>query len=371
MEAMKLAKTLWNYPLQQNTMVTCPRIIILLTWVFLACMDAVAGTLDSAIAPGAFGVSGDIRTFLDNIEYSTAYRTGETIFGASAVLRFVYRPSERLRFAVGAYGLRRFGDECFFSRALPVFSAQYASERLSLIIGELVSADAHGLPDVLYRQEYRFDPGIEEGMQVRLRSGHFSEDLWVTWDSLNTPHHREHFTAGSASFFSFGHITFPLFVVADHTGGELYHCAGQPVQEHFGGAAGIAASYPLRSEIGRIFGQIVAAGSTYRVRSGNGEEGGGYGIMGNVGVSPLGFDCSVQWFKGRDFWVPTGDPLYRSDRPVYSLEAARSCAVAGHAVLSGGIRFETEACSLGGYFKNPMYRFWISLCDGFEKRLGR
>jgi hypothetical protein len=290
---------------------------------------------------------------------------------ARPLFRFNYEPSERWQFAAGIYGLRRFGDERFFSFALPVFRARYASENLSFILGELVSLDAHGLPDVLYRQEYHFDPGFEEGIQVLVQSGRLHWDLWAAWDSLNTQENREHFTAGSAAKVSFGNFSFPVYIVADHSGGERYEVPGQPVQEHFGGAAGFTVSCPVHSAIRHVFGQILAVGSAYRVRTGNGEAGRGYGIMGKAGIAPFGFDCSAQWFKGRDFWVPSGDPLYRSGLPVYAFEAARSFSVNDRVSLSGGIRFETEGCSFGSYFSNPRYRWWVSMRGVFNRRFGK
>jgi hypothetical protein len=347
---------------QQNTMAACLRFII----AGAACCACYAAAGPECPA----GISGDVLAFVDNIEYSTRYRTGETLFGASAVVRFYYEPSEHIRFAAGVYGLRRFGDERFFSRTLPVFRARYVSDNLSFILGELVSAEAHGLPDVLYRQEYRYDPGIEEGIQFMGRRGCFSTDLWVSWDSLNTPAHREHFIAGNSSMFSFDEISIPFFIISDHTGGELYNIQSQPVQEHFGGAAGINVTHPLHagSALRRVFGQVLALGSTYRVRSGNGEAGRGYGIMCKAGISPFGFDCSAQWFKGRDLFLPTGDPLFRSDKPVYAFEAARDVPLKGGVSVRGGLRFETEGCSLKTYFSNPRYRWWITMNSGFERK---
>ena len=152
------------------------RIIVLLAIVLFNHPVSGADVSTPSAADVTFGVSGDVRTFLDNIEYSTSYQTGETIFGASAAFRFFFEPSVHTRFAFGVYGLRLFGDENFLTRTLPLFRAQYESERVSFILGEIISSDAHGLPDIAYRQEFRFDPGIEEGIQVRVRLKHFKED---------------------------------------------------------------------------------------------------------------------------------------------------------------------------------------------------
>jgi hypothetical protein len=348
-------------------MVTYRRFIISTAGFCIICFSA--GSAAGAEYPA--GISGGVRAYCDNIEYSLPDRAGRTLFGASAVVRFFHEPSERTQFAAGVYGLRRFGDEHFLSMALPVFRARYVSERLSFIIGELDSAGAHGLPGVLYRQEYRFDPGIEEGIQIKARAGRFSTDVWVSWDSLNTREHREHFTAGGSSIVSFDNISFPLYLIADHAGGELYDVPGQPVMERAGGAAGVSFVFPLRSAFRRAWGQVLAAGSACRVRSGSGETGSGYGIMCKAGISPFGVDVSARWFRGRDLFVPAGDPLYRSSRPVYALEAARSFSMNERVSFSGGLRFETEGCSFKSYFSNPRYRWWVSMSSGFERRFGR
>jgi hypothetical protein len=209
---------------------------------------------------------------------------------------------------------------------------------------------------------------------VRARTGRLKADLWVDWDSLNTPENREHFIAGLVSELSFDKISFPLYIAAGHSGGELYEIPGQPVQDRLGCAAGVAVDWPLNVAFGRrAFGQVLAVGSAYRVRSGQGETGSGDGIMckaGLAGIFPLGFDFSALWFKGRDLWAPSGDPLYRSNRPVYALEAARNYSMNDRVKVSGGIRFETEGCSFKSYFSNPRYRWWISMRGGFERQCG-
>ncbi|MGA2507250.1 MAG: hypothetical protein ABSF80_07225 [Chitinispirillaceae bacterium] len=349
-------------------MVTYLRIIVLLAIVLFNRPVSGADVSTPSAPDVTFGVSGDVRTFLDNIEYSTSYQTGETIFGASAAFRFFFKPSVHTQFAFGVYGLRLFGDESFFTRTLPLFRAQYESERVSFILGEIISCDAHGLPDIAYRQEFRFDPGIEEGIQVRVRLKHFKEDLWVAWDSLNTPAQREHFTAGSAAFFSIAHCTFPFLLTVNHTGGELYDIQEQPVQEHFGGVTGVTVDFPLDAGIRRVFGEILIAGSAYRVRSTGNEAGQGYGIAGKAGISPLGFDCSLQWFKGHDLLMPVGDPVYQTNRPVFALEMARNYSVNDQVSLTGGLRFETVETSFSSYIRSPQYRFWIALCGGFERK---
>jgi hypothetical protein len=354
--------------LKQNTMVTYPGMNALLA-ILTVIMPLCASSLDTSTTKNIFGISGEATAFLDNIEYSTRFQTGETMFGASARLRFFYAPAAKLRFSFGAFGLRRFGDDRFLTRKLPLFRAEYHSERLLFVIGELVSADAHGLPDMLYRQEYRFDPGVEEGVQVRVKTAHVTADLWASWDSLNTPLQREHFTAGSAFAVSIKKsISFPLFLTIDHTGGEQYDIPGRPVQERFCGAAGVSADVPLASALQRVFGQALIAASSFRVRSDTAATGSGYGVIGKAGISPFGFDCSLQWFKGKNLRTPMGNPIYRTNQPIYSFEISRSYNPNKQARIDGGLRIEKIETDYKGFLEKPQYRFWIVMQGGFEKK---
>ena len=63
---------------------------------------------------GVFGISGETVAFLDNIEYSTGYRTGETMFGASAAFRF---------FLIPIHSLGRF-EGCRWRNAVSGYSNQ-------------------------------------------------------------------------------------------------------------------------------------------------------------------------------------------------------------------------------------------------------
>ena len=76
---------------------------------------------------------------------------------------------------------------------------------------------------------------------------------------------------------------------------------------------GVTVDFPLDAGIRRVFGEVLIAGSAYRVRSAGIEAGQGYGIAGKAGISPLGFDCSLQWYKGHDLLMPVGDPVYRTN----------------------------------------------------------
>ena len=341
-------------PKQQNTIVTgLPITPLLVGLLFTVPSVSIAESISPQPPRTTLGIDGEVLTYIDNIEYNTPERTGETFFGSSGSARLFYRPIPQMLFEIGAYGLRRFGDTKFLSLAIPFIRAQYITELISFTMGSLSTSDGHLLPDLLYRQEYRFDPGLEEGMQLIMHGPHINWEIWGAWDSLDLSTEREHFTAGSAVSISTTHFSFPLYLTADHTGGELFN-SGVPVQEHFGGAAGIGFNFPIDAGIGAVFGQILVAGSDYRIRTADGETSQGDGIFANAGISPGGFDCSLQLFRGHNLDMPLGDPIFQSNLPYYALEISRSYMIDNHFEALGGWRFETpDVTSLSEYFKAP------------------
>jgi hypothetical protein len=363
-------KTIINLPrmlrTQQNTILSG---LIFIGLGFLPALPS-SGNADSTSlqsSPAVFGIDGEVLTYIDNIEYTTAERTGETYYGSSGSARLFYRPVPRMLFEIGAYGLRRFGDPQSLSLALPFFRAQYTSDIMTFTMGSLSTADAHFLPDLLYCQEFRFDPGLEEGMQLDLQGKHVHGEIWGVWDSLDSPTEREHFTAGSAVSYSIANYSFPFYLTADHTGGELFN-SGAPVEEHFGGATGVDFNYPLPGCIRSVFGEILLAGTDFRIRTGDNITGRGDGIFAKAGISPGGFDCSVQLFRGHNLDMPFGDPIFESNIPYYALEISRSYAVNNHLQALGGWRFETpDITSVAQYFSAPRYRFWLALRGEFWK----
>ena len=355
--------------ISQNTIVSCLRTALFIASICIAALPAFAESSrgDSTTA-GKLGISGECLGYLDNIEYSMPTRTGETYFGGSARLRLFYEPAPRLFFSAGFYGLRRFGDnDNFFSLARPVFRAQYSTDQLSFMIGDLPVADGHGMPNLLFRQEYRFDPGVQEGLQLDLHLKHFDWEIWGAWDSLDSPEHREHFEAASTATVKAGHFSVPLYLSAEHTGGELYNVGG-PVQERFGGAAGVDFRIPLDNGLRAIFAELLLPASFYRIRLGSGETGRGSGVFTKLGVSPGGFDCSLQYFRGNNLFLPLGDPVFQSNLPYYALEISRDCKIDKRLEVTGGWRWESAgATSVQQWLNAPRYRFWIGLRGEFEK----
>ena len=349
---------------------TSPRLILMFSLIFPAVFSAFAADPQMGSADDApFSISGATTAYIDNIEYSTPTRTGETFFGASARLRLFFKPTEHTLFEAGGYGLRRFGDGKFFSLTVPILRAEYYTDRISFILGEIVTTGNHAMPNLMFRQEYALDPGIEEGFQFKARYGQFNGEIWGAWDSLDSPKQREHFHTGVTLSLAARQYVFPLYLTAEHTGGELYSSA-EPVQERFGGATGVSFRVALDNVLRSAFGQILAAGSSSRIRTVEAEIGNGAGVFAKAGVSPFGFDCSLQWFKGHNLYLSLGDPVFQTNRPFYALEISRTYTLKDVLNITGGWRFETpEVTSLSQYLKNPRYRFWLALTGEFRKKL--
>lgn len=357
---------------KQNTILTYLKMVLIVAGIGIFFLPGFANSEQGDTSRvGKLGISGECLGYLDNLEYTTHNFVGQTYFGGSTRLRLFYEPAQHLRFSAGFYGLRRFGDnDNFFSIAMPIFRAQYFTDHLSFMIGDLPVAGNHSMPNLVYRQEYQFDPGVQEGLQLDIHLKHFDWEIWGAWDSLLSPAHREHFEAASSAKFKAGCFSFPLYLSADHTGGEgeVFSDSVGPVKERFGGATGVEFRFPLDNGLHAVFGELLVPASFYRIRQNGGETGHGAGVFAKLGISPWGFDCSLQYFKGNNLNLPLGDPIFQSNLPVYALEISREYRIDKHIDITGGWRWETpDVSSIQQYFSTPKYRFWIGLRGDFEK----
>lgn len=191
----------------------------------------------------------DALLFGDNTEFFNPYRTGETTFGAWMRLSFSARLAENVAFAVGAYGNERFGSERSFEEARPVISLRVGSERGHLVFGTLetvrraegIGPDVttpHGLLPPVQVEVFSFTRPYENGLQWILDTDAVKNDVWLNWQKLDTPEHREELEAGTAGRVRLGG---PFWAGAQvhvvHHGGQI-HDVG-PVRDSFAYGPGL------------------------------------------------------------------------------------------------------------------------------------
>lgn len=217
--------------------------------------------LVSAAPPATAGVPVDLKidtlVYGDNTEFFNPYRTGETTLGAWIRLSFSARLAENASVTVGAYGNERFGSAHAFEEVRPVISLCVGSERGRLVFGTLetvrraegVGPDVttpHGLLPPVQIEVYSFTRPYENGLQWILDTGAVKNDLWLNWQQLNTPEHREELEAGTAGRIHLGGPFWAgLQIHVVHHGGQL-HDVG-PVSDSFAYGPGlvIATRVPL------------------------------------------------------------------------------------------------------------------------------
>src|SRR5687768_7257904 len=151
----------------------------------------------------------EVLFFGDNTEFRNPYREGETIMGAAATFAVDIPLSERVSLVAGAFGTRRYGSDQAFDLARPVLSLRLTNERSTLLMGTLSPplagdpagpdrAGPHGLLPPLQRETLAFERPYEAGFQWKFAGASITHDMWINWQRLNTPAHRERFDVGAA-----------------------------------------------------------------------------------------------------------------------------------------------------------------------------
>ena len=185
----------------------------------------------------------------DNTEFFNPFRSGETILGSFQRIFFEIKPSDRATFKLGIYATERAGSHSPVERGLPIVTLQLGSNRQRFILGTLESVDhreafgpdrstPHGLLPALAVETLWFTRAYEAGVQWLARTDRFRHDLWLDYQKLNTPEHREKFDAGVvgrarvAGPFAVG---YQMHIV--HHGGQQY--ASGPLADSFAYGPGL------------------------------------------------------------------------------------------------------------------------------------
>ena len=97
----------------------------------------------------------------------------------------------------------------------------------------------HGLLPPLQRETLAFDRPYEAGLAWTFKGDAWKHEMWIDWQRVNTPDHRERFDAGATSELKMSRLVFiPLELHIVHEGGQLY--ASGPVADSAAFAAGLS-----------------------------------------------------------------------------------------------------------------------------------
>lgn len=341
---------------------------------FLAAAARVGGAEADTLTPPdtleRLVLTGEMLAFADNMEYFNDLREGETILGSWAKLRLTYRPWSHTSFSLGGHIRKAFGDRSAFSDIRPLFRARHTRNGVSLIIGEIHARERHGLLEALLRREFRYDPAVEEGLQVLWEGERGSLDLWATVDTLHTKKRRENLRFGNRSVLRLGPVQLLLMAHADHHGGQLYNVPG-PIKENITGALGAAYVLQRDSKLSLVsIEEYVLGSSTSPDRSVYDHEQ-GWGSVSKARVVVAGFDISALFFIGNDYTTWQGNPFYMSEDPYYYLQIRRIARLCPNARLDFGLRMDFVGIAPAEYVKLPEHRMWIELECELDRALGK
>ncbi len=308
-----------------------------------------------AAQPGVV-LTTDVLFYGDNTEFRNPFREGETIFGAAARAGAELELSPSVSLRLGAFGNLRFGSEDAFEIVRPVVALDVRRGASTFVIGTLPPralnatgpdrAGPHGLLPSFQRETLAFDRPHEAGLMWRLDARRLRHEMWVNWQRLNTPEHRERLDAGAAGSIPLSTgFALPVHVHVVHEGGQL-HASG-PVADSVAFAAGVEVSRTFSARTRASF-EILGAASRYvpdRERADASRS--GAGLFMRAAIERGDWRGHLIVWRGDDFVKSEGDPNYQSIRRDGSRwRGVRDYAEAGLARSfrpAPGVRMEASA----------------------------
>jgi len=290
-----------------------------------------------AAAQQSVELKADLIFYGDNTEFRNPFREGETIFGTAARGEAQVGLGDRVAISAGVFGNLRFGSESSFELVRPVLTMEVRGRRSRFLFGTLETPRAgeprgpdrtgpHGLLPPIQQETLAFDRPYEAGLQWLFKGDRLDHDLWLQWQRLNTPEHRERLDAGARLDWRWaGIFSSPLQTHIVHEGGQLY--ASGPVRDSFVLASGITLSprpeppsppgVKREQPIVKLDGSLELLGlwSHYvpdrqqptRTRD-------GAGFFGRAAVEGFAWRAHLIMWRGDDYMKDEGDPNYQSLR---------------------------------------------------------
>lgn len=262
-------------------------------------------------------IDGEASFFVKNNEYFNDFTEGVTHIGYYLHPRVSMPLFDRLLFSMGVY-YRQFGSDVKRARVLPSFSLIHHFSRADrLILGNIESAEQHGLSEIFYREDRRFTHRMEYGLQYIHNSERWTTDLWLDWRQFiqyDDPF-PEVFFVGNRSTFRLGTLGSTQIFLEDeflisHAGGQIDTFQGQD-RNTYNIALAIKGLHTL-SEHTQVTVQLAWHKSTGYLlplprRS---EKLQGEGVHGYASMKSKSWSFGVGYWKGSDYTSPIGEHLF-------------------------------------------------------------
>jgi hypothetical protein len=306
-------------------------------WALALIIGSIVAAGRPAMAQQAVTVRADALFYGDNTEFHNLFREGETLFGTAARAEARVDLNDRVTLAGGIFGNLRYGSESSFELVRPVLTMEVRGRRSRFLLGTLETPHAgvllgpdrtgpHGLLPPIQRETLAFDRPYEAGMQWLFEGPRLDHDMWIQWQRLNTPEHRERLDAGARLEWRWaGIFSSPLQTHIVHEGGQLY--ASGPVRDSFVLMSGIKLSRrpeppsppggkreqpiakldPSLEFLGLWSHNVPDRQQPARTRD-------GAGFFGRATVEGFSWRAHLIMWRGDDYLKDEGDPNYQSIR---------------------------------------------------------
>ncbi len=171
----------------------------------------------------------------------------------------------------------------------------------------------HRLLPPLQRETLTFERAYEPGLQWTFRGAIVEHEMWLEWQRLNTPEHRERFDAGMNAALWPGHaVSVPVQLHVVHQGGQLF--ASGAVADSVAAATGARLERTIASG---ALGSVEAYGLVSRYvpdRAQPALSRDGVAFLGRGAVERAGWRVHLLAWRGRNFIKDEGDANYLSIR---------------------------------------------------------
>lgn len=315
----------------------------------------------AAAAPALAQQPIDLRLNLhfygDNTEFHNPFREGETLFGVAGRLATDITIGDRVNVVLGVFVNRRFGSEKGFDAVEPLASLVVRGGASRLVIGSLDAASArvglgpdregpHGLLPPLERETLSFERPHEAGLLWTIDAARLRQEMWLNWQRLNTPAHRERFDAGVNGRFPIVRavaVGYQAHIV--HHGGQLF--ASGPVADSVAAGPGVIIEAPIgaldRASL-ETYG-LVSRWVPDREQPARARHGVGMFIRG--AAERAGWRGHLIVWRACDYVKEEGDPNYlsirRSGARYHGVRDYSEVGLARTFDLARGVRLETSA----------------------------
>lgn len=268
-------------------------------------------------------LAADVLFYGDNTEFRNPFREGETLFGAAPRLSVSLGLGERASLELGVFANLRFGSERASELTRPVVALRLTGGASTFVFGTLDPprvidppgpdrAGPHGLLPPIQSETLAFERPYEAGLQWTTRHSRVRNDMWLSWQQLNTPEHRERFNAGAnTSWMPAEGVTFPLQFHIVHHGGQQF--SSGPVADSYAGAGGAAVDWPVAGAnfrlelLGLLSRHVPDRDLPERSLTGR-------AVFTRGALERNGWRGHLLFWRGKDFVKEEGDPNYQSLR---------------------------------------------------------